>query len=159
MKHLFLPLLLPLLFVQTSAKEPKATGDVKARLRFLPEGGSWKGETPFKGASWHNLGPGLTKGVLWMQARAGVGDKFPVGEKDNATLFEVAVAEGNDERLVVEVRAKEGVQRVELPRDTSAPVEVAGAKYELRFPTVSVAAAPGEKPSTNKATIQVSRRL
>jgi hypothetical protein len=94
-----------------------------------------------------------------MQARAGVGDRFPVGETDNATLFEVTVLEGDDERLVVEVRAKERTQRVELPRDKAAPVEVAGQKYELRFPTLSVAAAPDEKPSTNKATIHVIRRL
>jgi len=159
MKLFLLPLLVALPLSALFAEEAKTGTSVKARLRFVPEGGAWKGETTFKGASWHNLGPGLTKGVLWMQARAGVGDKFPVGEKDDAPLFEVAVLEGSDERIVVEVRSKDGNQRINLPRDKAAPVEVAGAKYQLRFPTVSVEAAPGEQPSTNKATVHVSRRL
>lgn len=158
MKYFLLPALLLALLGSALADEPKA-GTVKARLRFVPDGGAWKGETAFEGASWHNLGPGLEKDVLWMQARAGLGDKFPVQEKDRVTLFEVALLEGNDDRVVIEVRAKGGAQRIELPRDKPAPVKVAGRKYELRYPTLSVAAAPGENPSTNKATIQVSRRF
>lgn len=127
------------------------------RLRFVPDGGPWKGETPFKGASWSHLLDGFTKGTLHMQARAGIGDKFPVSVANGPVLFEVAVVSGNDEKIAVEVHAAGKVHKLELPRDKAAEVEVGGVKYSLRFPTSSVSAAPGEKPSTNKATVFVTR--
>jgi hypothetical protein len=142
--------------------EPRATSEkakpVLERLRFVPDGGPWKGEAPFEGAAWHNLRPGLTRGVLQMIARAGVGDTFPVGERDDVIRFNVKLLHGNDDELTVEVRAKE-VQKVVLKRDKAKEVTIAGLKYRLLYPTSSVEAAPGEKPSTNKARIIVSRKL
>jgi hypothetical protein len=144
------------------ALEPAAAPEKSrvARLQFDPNGKAWTGETAFKGASWTSLNPGLEKGVLMLQARAGVGDSFPVQEKSGKTLFTVKLAEGNDSRLVLEISAKEQESRkVELARDKRAEVEISGTKYELLFPTTSVAAATDEKPSTNKATVIVTRRL
>src|SRR5438128_501207 len=58
------------------------------------------------GASWSRLRAFPNHpGVLWTQARAGIGDSFPVQEVDGQTAFEVVVAEGDDEHLVVEVRS------------------------------------------------------
>jgi|GEM_PF-4424887 len=137
--------------------EPAKSETVK--LRFVPDGGPWKGETPFKGASWSQFRDGFTKGTFHMQARAGLGDKFPVAFPKGPDLFEVVVVSGNDEKIAVEVRAGDKVHKLELPRDKSAQVEVGEVKYSLLFPTSSVSAAPGEKPSTNKATIFVTRPM
>jgi hypothetical protein len=138
-------------------EKDKAANSILERLRFVPGGGPWKGETASDGASWHNLRPGLTKGVLDMRGRAGLGDSFPVGVTDDTTLFTVKVVEGNDDQLTVEVNS-EGLQKVVLKRDKAEEVEVTGLKYKLLYPSTSVAAAPGEKPTTNKATIFVSRK-
>jgi hypothetical protein len=132
---------------------------ISARLRFVPDGGAWKGETPTKGASWTALGPGLEKNTLFLQARAGIGDKFPIQDKAGHNLFEIKIVEGDDDRLVAEVNSKSGIQKVELSRDRSAEVRISGTKYELLYPTITVAAAPKENPSTNKATVMVTRRL
>lgn len=129
------------------------------RLKFVPEGGAWKGETAFKGASWTNLAPGLTKGTLFLHAKAGIGDKFPVQDKAGVTLFEVRLLEGSDERIVVEVLNGDRAQKVELPRDHIAKVEVGGLTYELRYASVSVDPAKDPNPSSNKATIFVTRKL
>jgi hypothetical protein len=96
------------------------------------------------------------KGTLQMQARAGIGDKFPVGPEKGSALFEVVVVSGNDDKIAVEVLAGGKTQKLELPRDKKAEVEVGGLKFSLLFPTSSVSAAPGEKPSTNKATVFVT---
>jgi hypothetical protein len=138
------------------AEEQQTTS---ARLRFVPEGGAWKGESEFKGASWTHLGPGLKADSLFLQARVGVGDKFPVQDKAGATLFEIKLVEGNDDRVAVEVQTKSGNQKVDLPRDRSVEVNVSGTKYELLYPSIRVGASAKETPSTNKATLIVTRRL
>ena len=148
----------------TSAADPEAPkppppAQEAVRLKFVPGGGPWKGEAPFQGASWTALGPGWAPGVLQLHARAGIGDRFPVQEGDGVTICEVVLVAGNDDRLLVDVLSRDGPQKVELPRDKPAKVEVAGVTYQLLYPSTSVAAAKNEKPATNKATIFVSRRL
>jgi hypothetical protein len=102
----------------------------------------------------------LTKGVIDMRARAGVGDTFPVEQVANTALFHVKLAAGNDDQLFLEVLFPNGEQRkVTVNRDKSEELEISGATYRLSYPSAEVAAAPGEKPTTNKATIFVSRRL
>jgi hypothetical protein len=140
-----------------AAEKSEPANSETVKLRFVPEGGPWKGETPFKGASWSHLHDGLAKGTLHMHARAGIGDKFPVSHAKGPVLFEVVVVSGNDDRIAVEVHAGGNIHKLELPRDKKAEVEVGGVKYSLLFPTSSVSAAPGEKPSTNKATVFVTR--
>jgi hypothetical protein len=126
------------------------------RLEFNPGGGPWSGETAFQGASWSALGPGPGRDNF-MQASAGLGDRFPVQDKHGVTHFEVIVENGVDDHLVVLITSADVEQRVRLPRDKPAKVTVAGNKYTLLFPTNRVAAAPGERPSTNKARIFITR--
>jgi len=133
--------------------------EVAVRMRFVPAGPPAKGATDFKGASWTALGPGPQKGVFWCQATAGVGDKFPVIDKQGVKLFEVLLADGNDDHVVLEIRSKEGAKKIDLPRDMPGAVKVAGIKYDLLYPSITVGAAPGEKPTTNKAMLMVTRRL
>jgi hypothetical protein len=135
---------------------PPAEG--AARMRFVPGGPPAKGSSDYKGASYSALVPGPGKGVLWLQAHAGIGDTFPVRDKAGMTLFEVIVAEGDDDHLVLEVHSKEGSKKIDLARDKAGAVEVAGIKYVLSYPSISVGAAPGEKPTTNKAMLIVMRR-
>ncbi|MEO7319007.1 MAG: hypothetical protein ABIZ56_08470, partial [Chthoniobacteraceae bacterium] len=138
-----------------SAKEKLVT----VRMRFVPGGPPAKGSSDFEGASFTDLGPGPEKGILWCQAHAGVGDQFPVMSKEGVKLFDVKLAEGDDDHVVLEVRSKEGAKKIDLARDKRGSVKVAGIEYELLYPSVSVAGTPDEKPTTNKAMLMVTRRL
>ena len=90
------------------------------------------------------------------QARAGMGDTFPVQERDGRTLFRICVVEGNDDRLVLEIRTTEAPRRVELRRDKPVSVQIAESRYELLYPSVTVSS--GGPPTTTKATLIVTRR-
>lgn len=111
-------------------------------------------------ANWTRLGPGPGQepGVLMVMAHAGLGDRFPVRDKDGRTHFVVIVADGDDQRLNLVIHSKEGVERFEVGRDTVVPVVVDGGQYELLFPTTSVAADADAKPSTDKPLIIVRHR-
>jgi hypothetical protein len=156
---------LGILLAHAPAAEPvapaKAAGEkplAAARLEFNPGGGPWKGETPFQGASWTALGPGFGSGKgLTMQARAGVGDRFPVSHPQGPALFEIVLENGMDDHLVVLITSGEGEQKVRLPRDKKVEATVGGGKFTLLFPTSHVAAEPGTRPTTNKATIFVTQ--
>jgi hypothetical protein len=146
-------------FAADQDKPSPPPAEVAMRMRFVPGGPPAKGATDFKGASWTALGPGPQKNVLWCQATAGVGDKFPVIDKQGVKLFEVVLADGDDDHVVLEIRSKEGAKKIDLPRDKPGAVKVAGIKYDLLYPSVSVGASPGEKPTTNKAMLMVTRPL
>ena len=153
-----LALCLPLSIVAAEPAPPaKAVKQQLVRLEFNPGGGPWSGETPFQGASFSALGPGPGKD-LFMQAHAGIGDRFPVQNKAGATLFEVVLENGLDDHLMVLVTGGDVDQKVRLSRDKGVEIAIAGAKYTLCFPTTRVAAAPGEHPSTNKAMIFVTQK-
>jgi hypothetical protein len=141
--------------VPASAKEKS----VKLRMRFVPGGPPAKGSSDFEGAAFTDLGPGPEKGVLWCQAHAGVGDEFPVIDKQGVKLFDVRLAEGDDDHVVLEIRSKEGAKKIDLARDKRGSVKVAGIEYELLYPSVSVAGTPDEMPTTNKAMLMVTCRL
>ena len=142
-----------------TAEVPPAAKQQSVRMRFVPGTPPRKGSVDYAGASQTDLGPGPVKGVLWCQAHAGVGDQFPVIDKEGVKLFEVRLAEGNDDRVVLEISSKEGVKKIDLPRDKRGAVKVGGIEYELLYPSVSVAGTPDEKPTTNKAMLMVTRRL
>jgi hypothetical protein len=82
-------------------------------------------------------------------AHAGIGDTFPVQDKDGRTLGEVFIAAGDDTHLQVEIRSKEGLQKIEVRRDKAVSFQMAGSKIGLLFPTVSVNAAEFNNPTTN----------
>ena len=144
-----------------AAAEPAAQAKVAkrqhlARVEFNPGGGPSRGEAAFQGASWSALGPGPGKGNF-MQARAGIGDRFPVRNRAGVTLFEIELENGVDDHLVVQITGGDVDQKVRLPRDKRVEITIAGVKYALTYPTTQVAAEAGERPSTNKATIFVTQ--
>ena len=93
-----------------------------------------------------------------MQAHAGIGDKFPVQGEAGVTLFEVLLAKGDDDHVVLEVTSKQRPQKIDLARDKTGEVEVAGIKYGLEYPSVFVNAIGNTKPATPKAMIIVTCR-
>jgi hypothetical protein len=120
------------------------------RQRFVPG----KSEN---GASWSALRPEPdNRGGVFLQAWAGIGEKFPVKEKGGPTLFEVTVLDGDDDHLLMEVRSKEVTQKIDVRRDKSEQVVIAGIRYELAYPSTSVSSA--DKATTNQAMIMVCRR-
>jgi hypothetical protein len=127
------------------------------RLRFVPEAAPQSPLESSDSAVWSALrpGPNPQSGELFLQAWAGIGHKFPVQEEGGPTLFEVTLKQGNDDRLVAEVRSKQGTQTVELKRDKSVPVTIAGITYRLLYPTCDVSSTQG-KSATNKAMLIVT---
>ncbi len=91
-------------------------------------------------------------------AHAGIEDTFPVQNKDGTTLGEVFIAGGDDTQLQVEVRSKDGLQKIEVRRDKAASLQMAGNKITLLFPTVSIKRAENKKPTTKKAMLILTRR-
>ena len=94
--------------------------------------------------------------TLAVQANAGIGDQFPVQEKGQPALFEVFVADGDNDHLMLEIRTKGDPQKIELKRDKSVEVQIDGIKYRFLFPTVSVSSA-AKATTTNQAFIIVGR--
>ena len=94
-------------------------------------------------------------GALWVRATAGLGDTFPVREPGGPALFDVAVVEGDDLHLVLEVRTGGGARRVRVPRDVPKKLGVAGATYEFYYPRCHVSSE--DWPVTSKALIMVTR--
>jgi hypothetical protein len=134
------------LFINTGLAEDKPH---LVRKRFVPG----KSE---HGASFSQLRPEPdNRGGVFLQAWAGIGDTFPVREKDGPALFEVTVLNGDDDHLVLEVRSKAVTQKIDVRRDKSEHVVVAGIRYELAYPSVSVSSA--DKQTTNQAMILVCR--
>lgn len=115
------------------------------RLRFVPE------KAPAtSGASWSRLGAGPGDCAM---VDAGIGDKFPVQDKDGRTIFDVVVVEANDAQFVVEVHSKEGSEKLDLRRDKPVTVQVAGIQYQLLYPTIYVTL--GSKTTTSKVLLTV----
>ena len=92
---------------------------------------------------------------LAVMAHAGVGDTFPVHEEHQPTLFDVILISGDDAHLTLEVSSAEGSRRFDLKRDEEVPVQVAGHKYTLLYPSITVSS--DSKLTTDKATIIIER--
>lgn len=147
-----LPMLLTLLLALSAHA---AFGAEPVRQKFVPV--KTGDASSARGASFSRLVPGPPEhGGLLLHAHAGIGDKFPVRESDGETLFEVLVAAGDDDHLVLEVRSKGANQRCDVKRDMPMEVTVSGVKYLLSFPSVTVD--PRANPTTDQAMIMVIRR-
>ena len=154
------------------------------RVRFVPDPhpkarqptgiSAWSALGPFDETAWAGkkfpvsssadfsalgAGPGAVGGDTMLMAHVGIGDTFPVQDKDGHTLGEVFIAGGDDDHLLVEVRSKEGLQKIELRRDKVVSIQMAGSKFEFLFPNTSVKPTGKEQPATSKAMITVKRRL
>src|SRR4051794_22429677 len=86
-----------------SGGPPPASAQKLVRVRFVPEKASASDPSVGGGASFSKLVPGPEKEMLLLQAHAGIGDKFPVPTEKGGTLFKVLLADGNDDRLVLEI--------------------------------------------------------
>lgn len=148
-------ILLALMLCGCAARGDHAPGAVP--LRFVPATQSTTDACHQSNASWSAFVPFPDKdGRPHVFAHAGVGDSFPVAEKDGPTLFEVFVVSGNDDHLVLEIQSKGPAQRIDVARDKSVPVQVAGGTYELMYPRVSVSSTG--RTTTGQAMIIVMRR-
>ena len=94
-------------------------------------------------------------GVLMLMAHAGIGDSFPVREKDKPKAFEVKVVAGDDDHLKLEVRTEKGAELYDVKRDGTVSVQAAGHKFTLAYPSVTVSS--DGKPTTESAMIIVNR--
>ncbi len=131
---------------------PNGPYPVEVRQRFEPADAGASSQR----ANWTTLVPAPDRpGALWLRANVGIGDTFPVKEKDGPKLFEVAIPEGNDDKLLVEVRYQGGMQRIDVPRDQTATVEIGGHKYEWYYPSTYVNT--GGKATTDKAFLILMR--
>jgi hypothetical protein len=146
--------LIALLAAMPASRSANPDQSPAIRQRFVPEK---KTGEPRKGASWSALSkaPMVKPGELFAQASAGIGDKFPL-QQAGRTLFEVAVTGGDDDHLLVEVRAENSTQKFELRRDKRTSVQVDGVKFELLYPSLEVDRASGAA-TTDLATIFITR--
>jgi hypothetical protein len=124
----------------------------QVRQRFEPIDSKVSG----RGANWTAMVPAPDRlGAFWLRAHVGIGDTFPVQEKDQPKLFDVVVPEGNDDHLLVEVRSQAGLQRIDLLRDKAVTVEIEGSRYEWYYPSTYVN--PNGKTTTDKAFLILTR--
>jgi len=114
-----------------------------------------KADAP-RGASWTKLVPAPGRpGAMWVRAHAGVGDKFPVQDEAGQTHFDVAVIDGNDDRLTLQAGSVDDAVRFDVYRDKLVVVRLRERMYEFHYPSVGVSsAAPA---ATDKALIMVTR--
>jgi hypothetical protein len=110
------------------------------------------------GASWTALVPlNNGTGVSRLMAHAGIRERFPVKEVNGRCLFEVLVVKGDDDRLLLELRSVEKPRRIELLRDEPVRVRIGKCQYDFAYPSVTVAAARNERPTTRQAMLLVHR--
>ena len=130
------------------------------RQRFVPSHDTRAPHSSQAGASWTALVPlNDGTGVSRLMAHAGIGDRFPVKDKEGRCYFEVKITGGDDDRLAVLVSSVEGSRRLELRRDESVRLKIGGSNFDLAYPSVSVSAAKGDNPTTSKAMLFVHRQL
>jgi hypothetical protein len=129
-----------------------ATGAV--RQRFVPQK---KGKDEGNHASGTKLSRGMLEpGQLTAMAHLGLDDVFPVRDEHGQKLFEIHLTDGNDQHLVLEIRAKEVVQKIAVACNEATDVVVGGLKYELYYPATEVG--PNDPPTTAQAMIIISQR-
>ena len=94
-------------------------------------------------------------GVLMLMAHAGIGDSFPVAEEHQAKIFDVKIVAGDDDVLTLEIHSAAGFESHDLKRDGSVTMQIAGHKFTIAYPSVTVN--PDSKPTTDQAMIIVNR--
>ena len=124
----------------------------------MPASAAVAGESTRNGASCSALIPLRDgSGVFRLIAYAGIGDSFRVKDEAGHCLFEVRVVGGDDEHLLIAINSIEHSQRIDLRRDQPVWVQIAGGKYDLAYPSVSVAAGKNEQPVSSQAMLLVHR--
>ena len=135
-----------------SCTADKSAGPQSVRQRFVPAPARSSGGT---GANWTALAPFPHEfGNRQVLAHAGIGDTFPVQEPGGLILFEVAVLAGDEEHLVLEIRAGESpAKKITLRRDKKVTVPVGSSRFDFCYPTVHIST--GDPPTTSKAMVIV----
>ena len=134
--------------------KPAGVGARPVRQRFVPKPGSAKDGNGADFSALHQMKMDKP-GVLMLMAHAGVGDSFPVAEEHQAKVFDVKVVAGDDDMLTLEIQSAAGFESHNLKRDGSVSVQIAGHKFTISYPSVTVN--PDSKPTTDKAMILVNR--
>ena len=65
---------------------------------------------------------------------------------------------GTDDHLILLIHSEDIDQKIKVTRNQATDFIVSGIKYQALFPKLTVAAAKGEKPTTNKAMIILTHR-
>ncbi|NUM52778.1 MAG: hypothetical protein HUU46_03960 [Candidatus Hydrogenedentes bacterium] len=127
------------------------------RLRFVPGSPPTNGLESSRGAVWTSFSewPGSRGETIMLMGSAAIGDKFPVAHRNGPGLFEILLKDGDDSHVVLDIISRMETTSIDLRRDDSAKVLVAGTEYTISYPSQEVAASEG-KSTTNKATIFVA---
>ncbi|MDB6147571.1 MAG: hypothetical protein JWO45_1235 [Spartobacteria bacterium] len=148
------PTLVCVVFVGAAADLPPPAEKAKSpnvRIRFDPGAVATKG-FDHKGASGTSIGP--PPGAM---IHIGLGESFPVGDKSGQKLFDMSMAKGDDDNLVLEIKNDDTKQTLELKRDKAGSIVVAGVTYHILYPSVEVGRTGDEVPISNQVMLVVSK--
>lgn len=158
-------LLAPDLRAQSAAPKPAAEEEDaqpqahSVRLKFVPAEPARS-----NGASWSRLRhfPDDDPDVLMLMANAGIGDSFPVQEKDNPKVMDVKIVSGNDDELELGFAPTEKPypndsvpKTMKVRRNDTASIVLQGYRYKFSYPTVNVAS--DGKTTTDTPMLIVNR--
>ena len=148
-----LVLLIGLAIALTACSRDDAADPGTVRQKFVPVTAS---DAAHRSPSWSEMHPSPDgdKSVTWMQAYVGVDDTIPVRE-EGKQLFQLHIAEGNDETLSIDLIAGPDSQRFELHRDRGIGVNLPIGSFVVTFPSLKVAAKPGETATSSQVMLLV----
>jgi len=135
-----------------SCATDKSASPQSVRQRFVPS------TTDSASANWTALAPfPHVFGDPQVIAHAGIGDTFPVQESGGPVLFNVLVLAGDDNHLVLEIRAAESpAKKLNLKRNQPASLSVGPSQFEFSYPAIHVSSA--DPPAASKAMLIVKKR-
>ena len=128
------------------------------RLRFVPGSAPSSPLESSEGAVWSSFSPPPIPDATYVMLNgwAALGDKFPVGHRNEPALFEIRLVDGDDDHLALELLFEGGPKSIDVKRDSPEEVTIGGVAYRINYPSIKVSAAEG-KSTTNKATILVTK--
>lgn len=128
------------------------------RLRFVPGSAPSNPLESSNGAVWTSFSSPPTPDAtyLMLNGRAAVGDKFPVGHRDEPALFEIRLVDGDDDHVALELLFEGGPKSINVKRDSPEEVTIGGVVYRINYPSIEVSSAEGIS-TTNKAMIVVKK--
>lgn len=145
------------LFAGCGPSENESTAQ-SVRLRFVPGSAPSSPMESSSGAVWSSFSPPPIPGAAYvmLNGRAALGDKFPVGHRNEPALFEIRLVDGDDSHLALELLFDGGTKLIDVKRDSPEEVMVGGVAYRINYPSIEVSSAEG-KSTTNKAMIVVTK--
>jgi hypothetical protein len=134
-----------------SCATDKSAKPQSVRQRFVPS------TTDSASANWTALAPfPHAFGDPQVIAHASIGDTFPVQEAGGPVLFQVLVLAGDDNHLVLEIRAPESLaKKLNVKRNQPARLSVGSSQFDFSYPVIHVSSA--DPPTATKAMIIVRK--